>query len=124
MITRKLIFVSVVAVILTITGAVVCAASNIVLDSHTMLTAHGSGSCDGYQSCGWCDSSPTGSEYCGGTIYFECFSNSDPNDSCGNCTLWTSCVEFYSCSSPGCVICEITGGCEGCTTVTGSDRCP
>lgn len=119
MIIRKLIFVSVVIAVVVIIGAVVHAGSNIMLDGHTVLTIEGSGSCNGNQTCWWCDSSGSGSEYCSGSTYIECFTSGDPNDSCGSCTSWNACETFYKCNGAGCQDCEITGDCEGCTAASG-----
>jgi hypothetical protein len=123
MFNKKLILLLLAVVGIATSGVITQAISEVKLENQTMLALQGQcGECEGQQSCTWCDSWGTGSEFCSGGAYYDCV-DTEEEKSCGTCDEWAKCGDFYDCANPGCTNCQKTGECEGCSHVEGGDPC-
>ena len=123
MLNKKFILLLIAVIGIVSSGVITHVVSEVKLGNQAMLALQGKcGTCDGTQSCSWCDSWVTGSEMCSGGSYIECFEG-PAGKACGSCTAYEHCAIFYDCASPGCMNCKQDGNCDGCSAVTDGDPC-
>lgn len=120
MFDKRLIFALTAVLVITVAGVIMQAFAGTVLDDQKMLALQGCGTCNGNQVCDWCDSWATGSLYCSGTSYEECYDTYKEMD-CGYCDRWTACDRLYECTEPACDECKPTHACGACDAASGDD---
>ena len=122
----KIFLLTFVIAVVAVSGVMVQTINGLNLSGEEMMAIEGldCNTCDGAAQCTQCEITEGGAFQCSsGALYVECLDTKESGQ-CGTCaTMGSDCGDYLECSGPGCVGCQATGTCDGCSAVENANPC-